>query len=984
MKMRNDKDEVKVIITGFQTQSEPTDPSYSIPMTFSQKSRYARRVRQRYSQELDFLPPGVPQEAHLRRALQLLEERYSLDSALRILRQLVMERLLTLDCDLGLALKEVMLCICTLAQFALSHAAAYAKLTLAAQWGLPLNAAGEEAHIWVVAMGKLGAKELNVSSDIDVVYVYDEDGYTSGAQYQAGAQSISNQEYFLKWVHLISKLIAQVSEHGFVFRIDLGLRPYGSASVSALPLAALAVYFKQDARPWERFAWLKARVLPLQDGAHLQASKRLSALILPFVFRPYLDYSLVQAMRSIHQLIQDQAQKETLKHPGLLDIKLGRGGIREIEFGVQLLQLARVGTHPELRTRSTLKAIEFLRVAKLLEDSEALQLHQAYVFLRRLEHRIQYLDDQQTHRLPTDLEDLEWLGASMGYPDWATLKGELSRHQLWVQGYFDRLLAHPVVQESTRLGPESAEGSPRAVSSSGIAPPANTSAVNVPKDLGPIDHTAQSVLQALIEAIQIAPSTESAPHRESTRPSSQAGLTLMTPAWSKWLESLKLAKPTVLNTERQERVLEVLSRALLWLREGSVSDLQVQAWLDWMEPLLKRDNYWVLLYENPNAHRQLLLVMGASTWSQSYLKAHPSVIDHWLQPNGVEKRIDTVALIKTFQSRKAALARIEQDDEEQLLAVIRREHQAQMFSTLTQDLMGYLTVQEVGDELSALADTVLCICAQWVWRRLNPTWVGEVPLAIIGYGKLGSKELGYGSDLDLVLLYDDLSPITQEQVTKMARQMIQWITLKTAQGRLYEIDSALRPNGNSGLLVSSFSAFEAYQRQLGANSAWTWEHQALTRARFCVGPQVLAQRFDVLRQEVLCAQREPALLAREVVEMRQKMWASLSIPKNLFDPKSSPGGMIDVEFVVQYLVLAHAHRYPELTQNIGNMALLLLAQELGLIPAPLGQQALEAYREFRRLQHQSSLHETALRCDPNDCQKSISAVKALWASQFGS
>ena len=961
---REGRDGVSGIIAGFDAACASVHPSYSKPMTFSDRSRYASRVRQRYGLELEFLPPGLPQEAHLRRALQSLEKTYPLASALRVLRQLVMQRVLTLDCDQGLGLKEVMLCICTLAQFALAQAAKRARETLAAQWGLPQTAAGEEAHIWVVAMGKLGAKELNVSSDIDVVYVYEEDGYTSGAQQHPGAQVISNQEYFLKWVRLMAQLIADVSEHGFVFRIDLGLRPYGSASVSALPLSALAVYLKQDARPWERFAWLKARVLSLQDGAHLLASKRLSALILPFVFRPYLDYSLVQAMRSIHQLIQDQAQKDALKHHGLMDIKLGRGGIREIEFGVQLLQLARVGTHPELRTRSTLKAIEFLRAARLLSDGEALHLHQAYVFLRRLEHRIQYLDDQQTHRLPSEEKDLNWLGLCMGYGEWGTCEIDLKRHQSWVQDHFDRLLAHPVVQESTLLAPASLEQMTK--SSEGKD---QGTANGLPSEAVGVQH----FLHTLIIALGL----------ESQAPHAQEGLAPMPSAWTKWLESLRVVKPTALVQERLERVKEVLSRASVWLRQGGVNEAQVLAWLEWMEPLLKRDNYWVLFYENPTVHQQLLRLMGASPWSQAYLKAHPAVIDHWLQPNGIQKRFEAEVFIKTLQLRKAALARIELDDEEQLLGVIRREHQAQLFRTLTQDLMGYLTVQEVGDELSALADSVLSICARWVWMRLNPAWVGEVPLAIIGYGKLGSKELGYGSDLDLVLLYDDQSSITQEQVTKMARQMIHWLTLKTAQGRLYEIDSALRPNGSSGLLVSSFAAFEVYQRQLGANSAWTWEHQALTRARFCFGPQALAQRFDALRHVVLCAVREPTVLAREVAEMRQKMWASQTIPKALFDPKSSPGGMIDVEFVVQYLVLAHAHQYPEMTQNIGNMALLVLAQELGLIVVPLGLQAQEAYRELRRRQHQSSLHETALRCDPGDCRDSIAAVKALWASQFG-
>jgi [glutamine synthetase] adenylyltransferase / [glutamine synthetase]-adenylyl-L-tyrosine phosphorylase len=960
------------IIAGFDPKCDSACPSYSKPMSYSEQSRFAKRVRERYAHELAYLPPGLPQEAHLRCALERLQRTHPLESALRILRQLVMQRLLSLDCDHGLGLKEVMLCICTLAQFALSRASEEARQVLAKQWGLPQTQSGEEAQIWVVAMGKLGAKELNVSSDIDVVYVYEEEGYTSGPQYAPSAQSISNQEYFLKWVRLMAQLISAVSEHGFVFRLDLDLRPFGSASATALSLQALEVYFKQNARPWERFAWLKARVLQLSDASPRSWSKRLSAVILPFVFRPYVDFSLVQAMRSIHQQIQEQAQKDALKHPGLLDIKLGRGGIREIEFGVQLLQLARVGTHPELRTRSTLKAIEFLRLANLLDESEARSLKEAYIFLRRMEHRIQYLDDQQTHRLPKDPQDQDWLARCLGVGDGEALLAELARHQRWVKGYFDRLLAHPAVKDlaqSVSLPASSPSGyaPPASSFAQGGEPPVINESIKTPEPQPPV---VRPELEALLDGLG------------KGMNGAQAARAL-SPAWSKWLSALKRVPSPPLHEERLGRIHVVLGQAQAWLSQGRVSHAQVQAWLDWMEPLLQRDHYWVLLFENPNVHLQLLLLMGASTWSQAYLRAHPGVIDHWLQPGGLQQRLDSQAMVRTVNARRDALARIEQDDDEQLLAVIRREHQAQMFRILTQDLMGYLSVQEVGDELSALADSVLTLCAQWVWRRLHPLWVGEVPLAIIGYGKLGSKELGYGSDLDLVLLYDEQSLISQDQVSKMARQMIYWLSLKTAQGRLYEIDSALRPNGNSGLLVSSFESFETYQRQLGANTAWTWEHQALTRARFCFGPQALATRFEALRLEVLCAPRDPVSLGREVVAMREKMWATQSIPNALFDPKSSPGGMVDVEFVVQYWVLAHAHRYPELAHNVGNMALLMRAQGLGLIPAPLGEKAAEAYRELRQRQHQSSLHERPLRCDPRECLESITAVKALWASQWG-
>jgi glutamate-ammonia-ligase adenylyltransferase len=434
----------------------------------------------------------------------------------------------------------------------------------------------------------------------------------------------------------------------------------------------------------------------------------------------------------------------------------------------------------------------------------------------------------------------------------------------------------------------------------------------------------------------------------------------------------------------------------------------VLRFVDWLNPLLRRDSYLSMLAERPEVLRRLLRLLGLARWPMRYLMQHPGVIDELADPRLMEGRFDRATFIRELSERHSAWQRTDQADEEALLDTLRRAHHAEVFRTLVRDVEGLITVEQVADDLSALADATLEMAIRWAWSHLQlrpgkmASWcVGRAPhFAVIAYGKLGGKELGYGSDLDLVFVYDDTlddattdasasgpdAPSPIDAYMAFARKLVNWLTLRTSTGELFDIDTALRPNGNSGLLVSSFHAYDDYQRQRGSNTAWTWEHQALTRARWCAGEPALAARFDDTRNAVLSSVRDVPALQDEVVTMREKLRTAHACPPEEFDLKHSPGGMIDVEFTVQFLVLAHSHRTPALLGNLGNIALLLIAEEAGLLPTGVGRAAGDAYRTLRRLQHRARLNEAPTRLSlaqaSDELHKLRADVLALWQHVF--
>lgn len=913
----------------------------------AEHSRFVQRVRRRYAPELALLPPGAPGPDALRATWDALRAQgYEPAAALRVLRHLTLERLAVLDCEHGAALADITRAVTALAEFVLDQAATLARAELDAVHGPPYvdgpapgpnapaaNARGQRPCAWwIVGMGKLGARELNVSSDIDLIYVYEADGETAGdAQ---GRQRITNHEYFAKLVKRMQALISDVTEHGQAFRVDLALRPNGNSGPPAVPLGALEDYFQAHGREWERFAWLKSRVVAPAAAARRDGTGQwLRPVVLPFVFRRYLDYAVFDALRRLHRQIRDHATRRAAGHPERAwDVKLSRGGIREIEFIVQLLQVVRGGQFPELRTRPTLQALQRVARAGLMPADQAQRLADAYTFLRRVEHRIQYLDDQQTHVLPTRDDDLAWIAVTMGYADTPAFLRALDAHREVVAQEFDTL-----------LGGERGGCNGKGCNGKGC----NGHTRSTPDDLA-----------ALLPQCPPALAERLAP----------------------WVEHPRVL---ALRDEARTRLVLLLERTVAWIDAGRVNETAAIRLVDWIEPLLRREAYLALLQERPAVHERMLRVLGAARWPARYLLRHPGVIDELASVELYATRFDRAAFVADLEQRRWALHKTGEDDDEALLDLLRRAHHAEVFRTLARDVEGLLTVEQVADDLSALADAVLDVTGRWCWQRLRDRHRDEPRHAIIGYGKLGGKELGYGSDLDIVFVYDDDDERAPEIYAAFVRKLINWLTVKTGQGDLFEIDTALRPNGNSGLLVTSFDAYANYQQNRGSNTAWTWEHQAMTRARFVVGADDLRARFDAVRQAVITAPRDHAALAGEIRAMRQRLYDAHPVRPGYFDLKHSPGGMIDIEFAVQYLVLAHSAAHPALRDNAGNIALLQRAEAAGLLPPGMGHAAADAYRQLRQWQHRARLDEAPTQIDPAQAEPWASAARALWAHVLG-
>jgi glutamate-ammonia-ligase adenylyltransferase len=890
-------------------------------------SRFGQRIRRRYPTEMHLLAPGLPDRTSIRALCEhLCAGGSDLGVALRITRQIVLERLLCLDCRGEASLQQVTGTMTALAEYALDAACLHAQEGLDALHGAPRTESGERVRVWVVGMGKLGARELNVSSDIDLIYVYDQDGETEGNS--EGRNRISSQEYFGKLVRGIYNLVGDTTEHGFVFRVDLALRPNGNSGPAAISLGALEEYLHVQGREWERFAWLKSRVVAPFDGVASGSAGGLRSVVLSFVFRRYLDYNVFDSLRVLHRQIRAHATRRSAGHPERTnDVKLSRGGIREIEFIVQLLQVVRGGQFPELRTRATLDALPRLTRAGLMSQATSEALARAYVFLRQLEHRIQYLDDQQTHVLPTRDDDLAWLAQTMGHAEPRPLLAELDSHREVVAQEFDALLGG---------------GKPECKTCSG-----GGSSAKVPADFSEFLAGLPDRLRQRVEVWRTHP------------------------------------RFLALRDESRQRLVRLLARTTAWIREGLVSEDAGVQLADWMEPLLRRESYLALLLERPNVHQRLLRLLGNARWPARYLLMHPGVIDELANDTMLGERFEPEEFERELAHRQSALAGTGQDDDESLLNLLRRAHHAEVFRTLARDVEGRLSVEQVADDLSALAQSILRITTEWCWARTRNRHREDPQFAVVAYGKLGGKELGYGSDLDIVFVFEDPDERASEVYSALVRKLINWLTVKTGEGDLYEIDTALRPNGNSGLLVSTFDAYANYQQQRGSNTAWTWEHQAMTRARFVLGSGSLRERFDQIRRSVITAPRSIDALRSEIIAMRDKVRAAHRVDPGAFDVKHSAGGMVDVEFAVQFLVLAHSARHPGLVDNVGNIALLQRAQDAGLLPGSIGAGAAHAYRELRRVQHHARLNEAPTQVAADELPAPRAAVLALWQAVFG-
>ncbi len=832
--------------------------------------------------------------------------------ALRRSRRRLILALMERDVRGEASLEEVCCAMTAFAAIATRVALRIAGGELAEQFGRPADSAGAPQDLLAVAMGKGGADELNVSSDLDLVFVFRDEGETDGLAPSGGPARrgrIDSSDFMHRLARRAITLLADTTAEGFVFRVDTRLRPNGDSGPLVVPMGMLEEYFYAQGREWERFAWLKGRVAAdsglAGDDARERDERALARVVEPFVFRRYLDYEVFGALRDLHALIRQEADRRDARRQGQ-DVKLGRGGIREIEFAAQLFQIVRGGRDPGLRDRATLVTLGRLPERGLMPAADAQALAEAYRLLRRTEHMIQYRDDEQTHRLPEDPAQRADVAAMLGMPA-DVFEARLADARARVDKVFGELLADP-------------EAAPA---------PAGAG------ELAGLDADVTRRVGAM---------------REGPR--------------------YRAAKP-----EARRAIDQLVATAAA----RGTSAAGMTRLVDLCETVCRRPGYLALLARYPAAFERVLHMLEQSRWASDYLLRHPIVLDELITGDTLEAG-DYRAWGQQLAERLAAARLDDAPDVERQMDIAREAQHAQVFRLLAQDLDARLTVERLSDLLSEIADRVLDTAISLVWSQLRQRFRERPRFAAIAYGRLGGKELGYASDLDLVFLYDDDDERAQEAYVLLAQRLSNWLSTQTAAGTLYEIDLRLRPNGNAGLLVSSLAGFTDYQRE----SAWVWEHQALTRARFAAGDAAIGERFEAVRREILARERDPARLREEVAAMRKRMHDGHPNRSALFDLKHDAGGMVDIEFIVQYLVLRDACRHPALLDNAGNIALLARAAAAGLIDAGQAAAVADAYRRYRRLQHALRLDGADYaRVEPGRIDAERDAVVALWARLFG-
>ncbi|KAF1012776.1 MAG: bifunctional [glutamate--ammonia ligase]-adenylyl-L-tyrosine phosphorylase/[glutamate--ammonia-ligase] adenylyltransferase [Burkholderia sp.] len=840
-------------------------------------------------------------------------------------------------------LTEVTGAMTDLAEATIQCSLAVLSSELEALYGEPRGPEGERLTLGVVGMGKLGGRELNVSSDIDLIFVYEDDGETAGGTRAA----LATQEYFTRLGRRLIGVLSDTTADGYVFRVDMRLRPNGDSGPLVCSLGMLEEYFYVQGREWERYAWIKRRLVsePGSESAR-RLAMQLDAIVKPFVYRRYLDFGVIGSIRSLHRQIRQEAQRLASMRPDKADdIKLGRGGIREIEFSAQVFQLIRGGQDADFQVRPTLSVLRHARTRGLVAVEVAERFTEAYRFLRVIEHRLQYRNDTQTHAMPVGAEDRAALANSLGFADYAALLTELDRHRGFVEAQFDQIFSNRLAGEACGNGNVD-EGVATWIWSSTLADDGEDEALNV--RLAGLDFADPDAVLARLRGVWR--SSRFASLSESSRQ--------------------RFARVT-------ERALEAASSI-----DATHRDDTIIRFFDLLETVGRRGAYLALLTEYPVALDRVLSVLGATRWGGSYLIRHPQLLDELLDEEVIASPFDWRAFKDALRARLAVADGIEQQ-----MDLLRHAQHAEVFRILLIDLAGKLSVEHVSDRLSELADAVLEVTLEVVWSQFSKRHIERPHFAVIAYGKLGGKELSYASDLDVIFLYDDLDDRAADIYTTYTRRLITWLTMPTGAGMLFDLDLRLRPNGEAGLLVTNLDAFRRYQLREGDganNTAWVWEHQALTRARFSAGDSQIGAAFEKIREQVLTIPREGDMLAREIVVMRDKVATSHLNHTELFDLKHDRGGMVDIEFIVQYWVLLHAAHAPELIRNTGNIALLREAARFGLMDDTEAEAVGVAYRLYRKCQHQLRLDGMEKARIPGESVSTErAAVMALWERVFG-
>ena len=873
----------------------------------------------------------------------LLEDCQSEAQLHRILRRFRLQQMvniaiadLVLNIDLESSLERLSLLADALIQTSLDWLTTFCEN----KWGTPTNTAGEPQRLLVYGMGKLGGKELNFSSDIDLIFVYPHSGETQGCR-----RSLENQQFFTR---LAQKLITSLHQHtadGFVYRVDMRLRPFGDSGPLVLTFSAMEDYYQDQGRDWERYAMLKARVIP-SIGGNQHYHQQLSTLLRPFVYRRYIDFSVIDSLRKMKSMISQEVRRKQLVN----NIKLGAGGIREIEFIVQVFQLIRGGRVKALQERSLLTVLPELVTAGEMEEDSKLVLKNAYCFLRRVENILQALADKQTQTLPESELDQQRLLMVLNFESWDDFLAVLHGHMNGVHEKFEQLI--------------------------GIESP---------------NHQAEDQHWSVLWNSRWS-------DEESVAWIEQEQATHKTIEWNSknvW-HLLSDFREDVSKRSIGSRGRQVLDRLIPLLichvQQAKNAEVVLERVLHVFKKIVTRTAYLELLFENEGALKQLIHLCQASSWVTDYIAKYPILLDELIDPTLLH---NPPQLSAYGVELRESMLRIPEEDLEAQMDGLRLFKQAQQLRIAAADIAGVLDVKKVSDHLTALAEAIINEVINIAWQQVaNRFGIPKSTVdsehkgfAVIAYGKTGGRELSYGSDLDLVFVHhspegdettglaggEKIVPASQFYM-KLAQRIMHIFNTRMNSGILYELDMRLRPSGNSGVLVIHINTFGQYQRQ----DAWTWEHQALVRARMVYGNNIIEDEFKQIRQQVLTTQRDKAQLKGEVSEMREKMRNHLDKSTDEFiDIKQGAGGLVDIEFLAQYLVLANSCEHSRLTERCDNLGLFKLLARLEILNDTEQKLLTNNYQELRDYGHKATLQNDTLLIRPS-LLKDREQIIQLW------
>ncbi|NOY69285.1 MAG: bifunctional [glutamate--ammonia ligase]-adenylyl-L-tyrosine phosphorylase/[glutamate--ammonia-ligase] adenylyltransferase [Deltaproteobacteria bacterium] len=865
-------------------------------------------------------------------ATQTASDEAGLMSALRSLRNREMIRIAWRDLSGRADLFSTISELSAFASSVLSRAHAFIYDCLCREFGTPISDKKEAQQLVITGLGKLGGGELNFSSDIDIMFAFPETGTTSG-----GGTQISNTDFFLRLARKLINVIGKPSADGLVFRVDTRLRPYGESGPLVMSFDAMESYYQSSGREWERYALIKARPV----AGDISAGNRLLNLLTPFVFRRYIDYGTFDALREMKDMIYREVARKGLKN----NIKHGAGGIREIEFFGQVFQLLRGGVDRRYRVPGIMQVVDILREDALITEDVHKDLTDAYIFLRNTEHSIQMAADIQTHTLPSGEKERLRLATGMGYESWPDFYSNLSFHMQRVHAHFNDLLADDsgsVTNEESGIEGiwlDSGERDER------LKILADEGFENPEEVLDIIDDFKHRIFLRTREAISL------------------------------------------------QRTDKLMPRLIACTAVSKTPETVLKKLLPLVESIVRRSCYISLLLENPGVLPQLVRLADLSPWIITFLASHPLLLDELIDPRGIDESLDKPRLAAELKER---LASVSDDGVESQMDAMRVFKQLNLFRIAIEDVTERLPLMKVSDKLTFLAEAIVEQVVNMAWRHMakrygKPSTAdsaddGIPGFAVIAYGKLGGLELGYGSDLDLVFLHaaaigmtrgGDMPAIgTAEFYTRLGQRIIHYLSAATSAGRLYEVDMRLRPSGNAGLLVSGINAFETYQHK----NAWAWEHQAIIKARpICGDPQVTG-RFNDIRRGVMGILRNHVPLRLQVSEMREKMRQSKDNDDvyGFFDIKQDPGGIIDIEFIVQYLILANAEKYDMLTNWTDVVRQLNTLSLCGVIDDLTAHALKQAYLVYRHYIHRLNLQEKPAKTPENRFTELRARVRRIW------